>query len=80
MGRGTAAVARRPRLWLAGTTGRIRPCDPRIRSPLLCPLSYGGAALILGLEVVRVEDPDGPGGAYDSISRSQAMPSLSESM
>ena len=23
-----------------GAPGRIRTCDPRIRSPLLCPLSY----------------------------------------
>ncbi len=32
-----------PFLRLAGAPGRIRTCDRRIRSPLLCPLSYGGA-------------------------------------
>ncbi len=26
----------------SGAPGRIRTCDRRIRSPLLCPLSYGG--------------------------------------
>ncbi len=29
--------------WLdIGAPGRVRTCDRRIRSPLLCPLSYGG--------------------------------------
>src|SRR5262245_37980653 len=27
-----------------GTPGRIRTCDHRIRSPVLCPLSYGGTS------------------------------------
>ena len=30
-----------------GALGRIRTCDPRIRSPLLCPLSYEGGAIIV---------------------------------
>ncbi len=31
-----------------GAPGRIRTCDRRIRSPLLCPLSYGRALLLVG--------------------------------
>jgi hypothetical protein len=30
------------RLEVSDTPGRIRTCDHRIRSPALCPLSYGG--------------------------------------
>ena len=29
------------------TPGRIRTCDPRLRRPLLYPLSYGRAIVIL---------------------------------
>ena len=39
LGRARRAVARR----LRGAPGRIRTCDQRIRSPSLCPLSYGRA-------------------------------------
>jgi hypothetical protein len=30
----------------SGAPGRIRTCDRRIRSPLLCPLSYGRIRLM----------------------------------
>jgi hypothetical protein len=39
----------------AHAPGRIRTCDRRIRSPVLCPLSYGGSRVWM-LEI-RGGDP-----------------------
>jgi hypothetical protein len=35
------ALTKHPDLQVVYAPGRIRTCDPRIRSPPLCPLSYG---------------------------------------
>ena len=42
---------------VAGAPGRIRTCDLRIRSPLLCPLSYGGVAGALRYESAPIVVP-----------------------
>jgi hypothetical protein len=43
--RGTPPTGDSPYLQVeTSAAGRIRTCDPRIKSPLLCQLSYGGGA------------------------------------
>jgi len=45
---------------VVGAPGRDRTCDPRIRSPLLCPLSYGGPAPVPGASCSKGIGPVGP--------------------